>query len=181
MLFTVLFALAVLDALANGPTLQSTRPYVLAGISVVVILLSNPVGFVLAEFAFVIAYAEAAFIERKKKKELELAVLKPKAAVALEDNALPTPAQDLLRKAKEEFTKNISGPMNAHDKPWRLLESSGGVSIYQSDFPNQKCKFWKVETEITGNIEIIKKELMDYDLRCKWDAALQKRKGCKNL
>jgi len=178
MLFSALFALAALDALVNGPKLEGPRPYVAAVCALVATLLNHVYGFLAAEAVFILLFAEASYLERRRREEEKIAEAKrlEKPAAAEKVNALPENALNFLRQAKEDFLKNLGIEVNLHNQPWKVLASSDGVTISQSDFPGQKCKFWKVECEVVGELERIKKELMDYSIRVTWDSAVQSGK-----
>ena len=183
MLFSALFALAILDALVNGPKLAGLRSQLVAVAALAAIGLGEGWGFLSAEVVLVLMFAEAAVLEKKRKIEEEETAVKTLAAASKpqDDNVLPPATHDFLKESRDEFFKNLAGNVNGYGQPWNVLVNANGVAISQSDFPKQKCKFWKVETEIVGDINVIKKELMDYDTRVHWDTTLKGGKIVKTF
>jgi hypothetical protein len=184
MLFSVVFAGAVLDALVNGPKLVGWRLYLVAALALLAVVLQESLGFILVEAVIIALFAESAVSERRSKKEAaEAAKAKALAAKAPEDDReLPEAIRKLMEKAREYYLKNLNGgSTNAYGGEWKLMVEDSGVQVFQSDFPGHKCKFWKVEAEVTADFETLKRELVDYDLRCRWDTGLLSGKIIKRF
>lgn len=170
-LFSGLFALVFLDAIVNGPTLVGPRLYAVIAAAFVAVALQHIAGFVAAELVLIVVLAESAFLERKAKQE-EAERAKAKAVEVVDDKEFPTAAKQYLLQGRDLFAKNAAADVNAFGQPWTVLATDGQVSISRSDYPNQKCKFWKAECEISGELETLKKEILDYDYRLKWDTGI---------
>lgn len=173
-LFRAFFTLVILDASVNGPQLENFRLPALLTFSALSIAVSflHPLGwlaFVLAELLWIVAFLESSAIEKKRKAEEEEARLKK---AALPTNTLPADCLEYVKEAKELFLKNLNDQTNQFGEPWRVLSEADGVKVMQSDIPKQKFKLWKIETEIVGEFEVLKKELLDYNVRVKWDTSV---------
>jgi hypothetical protein len=179
MLFSFVFLLAILDCLINSPKfIQKSRYYLILLLTIFTILYPYPILYIVVEVCLILVLVENSYLDHKrrlKEQEEELAAAAAAAAVSGKDeNVLPKSAHEYLKKSYEEFLINVTNVKTNHlNQPWNVLNSSEGVTISQSDYPGQKFKFWKVECEVSGEIENIKKEIMEYDQRCKWDSALQ--------
>ncbi|KAH9259308.1 hypothetical protein BASA81_002351 [Batrachochytrium salamandrivorans] len=189
--FHGLFALSVLDAFFNGPKLRGWAAHALLASSLVAFAVSlvevdhGWIAIVVVELVWVLAVLESASFASKQAEEEQAKLAASTAAAGKagqEDKlALPPKALEFVKKSLDSFKLNVSGPTNCLGQPWKLLENKQGVQIYQSDFPGQSCKFWKVEAEIRGTMEQFMKQMFDYDVRATWDTAVGSGKSLKEF
>lgn len=198
--FQIFFLVTTLDAYVNGPRLKHHKNEIGLVIALLALLAGeNAYAYLLAEVVLVVMYLAEIYeyddlvIEKLGLGERRKAVVvaaKPvetsSATGGVEEEAVPAKVLEALREGMKKFHANAdpNATLNCDNKAWNLLDDSNGIKIFQSDFPGQSVKRWRVQCVVQTKLtrDEIFAQLFDYGKRCPptgWDMTLQSGKVLK--